>query len=92
MVRIRMKRMGRRHHPTYRLAAVDIRASRDGRVLEELGWFDPHLAPDQQATLKTERIQYWLSVGAQPSDTVRDLLKREGVSKTSAAPAEAAAE
>jgi small subunit ribosomal protein S16 len=77
-----MKRMGRRHCPTYRLAAVDVRASRDGRVLEELGSYDPNQKDRQrQAQLKTDRIQYWLSVGAQPSETVRDLLKREGVAK-----------
>lgn len=80
MVRIRMKRMGRRHRPTYRLAAVDVRASRDGRVLEELGSYDPgNKDSQQQAQLKADRIQYWLSVGAQPTETVRDLLKRQGV-------------
>jgi small subunit ribosomal protein S16 len=82
-VRIRMKRMGRRHRPTYRLAAVDQRASRDGRVIEELGSYDPgHADPDQQYKLNEDRIQYWLGVGAQPSETVRDLLKRKGIQAT----------
>jgi small subunit ribosomal protein S16 len=76
-----MKRMGRRHLPTYRLAAVDVRASRDGKVLEELGSYDPHKDRDQQTQLKSDRIAYWLSVGAQPSETVSDLLKREGIAK-----------
>ena len=81
MVRLRLKRGGRRHRPAYRLAAVDRRSSRDGRVIEELGSYDP-LAKEQdkQITLKRERIEYWLSVGAQPSDTVRNMLKRNGIS------------
>jgi ribosomal protein S16 len=79
-VRLRLKRFGRRHRPSYRVAAMDNRSPRDGRVIEELGLYDP-MAKDsaQQVSLKRERIQYWLSVGAQPSDTVRDLLKREGI-------------
>lgn len=80
MVRIRLKRMGRRHRPTYRIAAVDGRSTRDGRVLEELGFYDPaHKNADLRSNLKTDRIAYWLSVGAQPSDTVSDLLKKNGV-------------
>ncbi len=79
-VRIRLKRIGRRHRPAYRLTAVDSRKARDSKVIEELGWFDP-LKPqdDQQVELKKERIEYWLSVGAQPSDTVRALLKKQSV-------------
>jgi small subunit ribosomal protein S16 len=72
-----MKRMGRRHRPSYRVAAVDIRSTRDGAVIEELGFYDPaNQNPEQQYRLKHERINYWLSVGAQPSETVRSLLKR----------------
>jgi small subunit ribosomal protein S16 len=72
--------MGRRHRPFYRMAAIDSRSKRDGRVIEELGIYDP-LAKDEESVLKvnTERAAYWLSVGAQPSDTVRALLKRRGV-------------
>lgn len=79
-VRIRLKRVGRRHRPAYRVTAVDSRRARDSKVIEELGWYDP-LKPqeDQQVQLKKERIEYWLSVGAQPSDTVRALLKKQGV-------------
>jgi len=79
-VRIRLKRVGRRHRPAYRVTAVDSRRARDSKVIEELGWYDP-LKPqeDQQVELKKERIEYWLSVGAQPSDTVRALLKRQSV-------------
>lgn len=79
-VRLRLTRMGRRHRPFYRMAAYDSRSRRGGRVIEELGHYDP-LAKDEASALKvnTERAAYWLSVGAQPSDTVRALLKRSGV-------------
>jgi small subunit ribosomal protein S16 len=80
VVRLRMKRMGRRHRPFYRINAMDSRSPRDGRVIEELGWYDP-LATEEgkQVSLKAERIKYWLSQGAQPSDTVRNLLKKNGI-------------
>jgi small subunit ribosomal protein S16 len=59
---------------------MDSRSPRDGRVIEELGWYDPNAKdPDKQLSLKRERIEYWLSVGAQPSETVRDLLVKQGV-------------
>jgi small subunit ribosomal protein S16 len=76
-VRLRLKRMGRKHQVLYRLSAMDTRSPRDGRVIEELGWYDPKAKdPEQQVSLNRERIEHWLSVGAQPSDTVRNLLKR----------------
>ena len=79
-VRIRLKRIGRRHHPVYRLAAVDSRRQRDSRVLVELGAYNPVLADkERQVNFKRERIEYWLSVGAQPSDTVRRLLEKLGI-------------
>lgn len=79
-VRLRLKRVGRRHRPSYRVAAVDSRSPRDGRVIEELGSYNPLASdPNQQVVLVRDRIEYWLSVGAQPSDTVRNLLKRQGV-------------
>jgi small subunit ribosomal protein S16 len=77
-----LKRFGRRHRTFYRVNAVDIRRPRDGRVLEELGWYDPeNPQAEKQQNLKRERIEYWLSIGAQPSETVRDLLKRQGILK-----------
>lgn len=78
-VRIRMKKMGRLHRPFYRICAVDARHPRDGRVLEELGTYDP-LIPDTdaRAVLNAERIRYWLSVGAQPSEKVGVLIKKYG--------------
>ncbi len=79
-VRLRLKRIGRRHRASYRLAAVDVRRPRDGKVLEELGTYDPMAVNrEQEVVLKRDRIEYWLSVGAQPSDTVRQILEREGV-------------
>ncbi|HDY64924.1 MAG TPA: 30S ribosomal protein S16 [Phycisphaerae bacterium] len=84
-VRLRLKRMGRTHRSFFRLSAMDSRSPRDGRVIEELGWYDPSAKnPDEEVSLKRERIEYWLSVGAQPSDTVRDLLKKKlGISVAS---------
>lgn len=80
-VRIRLKRVGRRHRPSYRIAAIDRRRPRDSRVIEELGIYDP-VADGGAAhvVLKRDRIDYWLSVGAQPSDTVRRLLATDRTS------------
>ena len=90
-VRIRLKRFGRRHKSFYRVAAVDSRRPRDGRVIEELGWYDPEAKdPTKQVSLKNERIQYWLSVGAQPSETVAGLIKRQADSPEAVAPVAAA--
>ena len=82
-VRIRMKQLGRRHRPFYRICATDGRAPRDGKVLEELGSYDP-MVPDvnARAILKAERIDYWLGVGAQPSDKVKVLIKKYGTDGT----------
>lgn len=78
--RIRLKRFGRRHRSFYRINVMDARTPRDGKAIEELGWYDPHASQeDQRCKLKTERVEYWLGVGAQPSETVRDLFKRAGI-------------
>jgi small subunit ribosomal protein S16 len=61
---------------------MDKRAPRDGRVIEELGWFDPIAPEDKQLSFKADRIDYWLSVGAQPSRTVASLLKRADIDPT----------
>jgi len=78
-VRIRMKKMGRLHRPFYRICAMDSRRPRDGRVLEELGTYDP-LVPetDARAILNAERIKYWLGVGALPTEKVGVLIKKYG--------------
>ena len=82
-VRIRMKKFGRKHQPYFRICAMDIRKPRDGRVLEELGTYDPLIPEtDARALLNGERINYWLSVGAQPSDKVSVLIKKYGVAGT----------
>ena len=82
-VRIRLKRMGRTHRPFYRVCAMDQRSPRNGRVIEELGYYDPLVKEtDARAILQSERIDYWLSVGAQPSDKVRVLIKKYGSNGT----------
>ena len=79
-VKLRMKRFGRLHKSFYRLSAMDCRSPRDGKVIEELGWYDPQAKDaDKQLSLKRERIEYWLKTGAQPSATVASLLKRNGI-------------
>jgi small subunit ribosomal protein S16 len=78
-----MKKMGRKHQPFFRVVAVDQRAARDGRVIEYLGHYDPMLKEtDARASLNAERIDYWLSVGAQPSDKVGVLIKKYGTNGT----------
>ena len=78
-VRIRMKKMGRRHRSFFRICAVDGRNPRDGRVIEELGHYDPNVREtDARAVLKADRIDYWLGVGALPSDKVSVLIKKYG--------------
>lgn len=82
-VRIRMKQLGRKHRPFFRICAMDSRCPRDGRVLEELGIYDPMVPEtDARAILKGERIQYWLSVGALPTDKVKVLIQKYGAEGT----------
>ncbi|MBL7148788.1 MAG: 30S ribosomal protein S16 [Candidatus Cloacimonetes bacterium] len=78
MVKLRLRRMGAIDKPFYRIVAIDSRKKRDGAYLESVGYYDPKTDP---LTLKVdiERSLYWLGVGAQPSDTVRSLLKKAGV-------------
>jgi small subunit ribosomal protein S16 len=78
-----MKRMGRKNREYYRICATDRRSPRDGRVIEELGTYDPHVSEtDARCTLNGPRVDYWLSVGAQPSDAVRVLIRKYGTSGT----------
>lgn len=78
-VRIRLKKMGRKARPFFRFCAVDSRKPRDGKVIEELGYYDPMIREtDARVVLKGERVDYWLSVGAQPSDKVSVLIKKYG--------------
>jgi small subunit ribosomal protein S16 len=79
-VKLRMTRMGRRHRPFFRINAVESRTPRDGRVLEKLGHYDPiEKDPAKQIVLDKERAQYWLDKGAIPSDTVSQILLRQGI-------------
>ncbi len=77
MVKIRLRRMGAKKNPYYRIVVADSRDSRDGRFIEELGTYDP-LADPAQVKVDLERAKYWISNGAQPTDTVRALLKKAG--------------
>jgi len=82
MVRIRMKAFGRRHRPFFRICAMDARAPRDGRAIEELGWYDPLVRnPESREWLNVPRVRYWLSVGAQPTEKVAAILKRHNIHK-----------
>ncbi len=82
-VKIRMKMMGRRHRPFFRVCVTDARTPRDGRVIEEVGYYDPMVPEtDARAVLNNERIDYWVSVGAQLSDRVATLVKKYGTKGT----------
>jgi small subunit ribosomal protein S16 len=78
MVRIRLTRMGAKKKPFYRMVASDQRSPRDGRCIEQLGYYDPLRNP-HQVKLDLARIDYWLSVGAQPSDTASKLIAKARV-------------
>ena len=91
-VRIRMKKMGRAHRHYFRIVAIDHKQPRDGRVIEELGSYDPHLS-DKESRVKLEpsRIKYWMSVGAKPSENVAVFIKKY-MTKFEALEAQAAAD
>ena len=79
-VKLRLKRMGRTNHPFFRLNAIDSRSPRDGRVIEELGHYDPRNKDQgKQFVAKLDRCRYWLDTGAIPSETVSSLLKKSGL-------------
>ena len=78
MVKIRLKRMGMKKMPFYRVVVTDSRSPRDGRFIEEIGYYNPVSNP-VELKLNGERAKYWLETGAQPTDTVRCLLKKGGV-------------
>src|SRR5947207_11772065 len=79
-VKLRLKRMGRSNAAFYRLNAIDSRSPRDGRVIEELGYYDPrNKDQSKQFVAKLDRCRHWLDVGAVPSGTVSSLLKKSGV-------------
>ena len=75
MVKIRLRRMGAKKAPFYRIVVADSRSPRDGRFIEELGVYDP-MAEGDKIKVNMERAKYWIANGAQPTDTVRGLLKK----------------
>ena len=75
MVKIRLRRAGAKKNPYYRIVVADSRAPRDGRFIEEVGTYDP-CHEGAQVTVKQERVDYWIKCGAQPTETVRALLKK----------------
>ena len=77
--KIRLKRIGRRNRPFYRMVAMDSRNRRDGAAIEELGWYNP-IDSNYSYDLKDERILHWLGEGAQPTDAAKKLLRRAGLS------------
>ena len=79
-VKIRLKRMGSKKRPFYRIVVADSRSPRDGRFIETFGTYNP-LTDPETVTLKEEKVMNWLNNGAQPSDTVRNILSRNGVMK-----------
>jgi len=88
-VKMRLARHGATKKPFYRIVVADSESPRDGRYLENVGTYNP-LQDPAQVTLKTDRVLYWLQQGAIPTDTVRNLLKKQGVGAQPAQPAQPA--
>ena len=78
MVKIRLKRMGMKKNPFYRVVVADVRSPRDGRFIEEIGYYDPTKEPSV-VKIDAEKAKQWLDNGAQPTDTVREILKKAAV-------------
>ena len=79
MVSMRLKRFGSKERPDYRIVVIDSREKRQGRAIEEVGHYHPLANKDEQLVIKEDRVKEWLLKGAQPSDTVRNLLNKSGV-------------
>lgn len=77
-VKIRLKRMGKKKAPTYRVVVADARSPRDGRIIENIGWYNPRVEPSA-ININEEKALKWLQNGAQPTDSVESLLKRAGI-------------
>ena len=80
-VKIRLRREGRKKTPMYRIVIADSKAPRDGRFIEIIGQYQPQLS-ENAINLKMDRVEYWMNVGALPTDTVRSLLRRAGILKS----------
>lgn len=79
MVKIRLSRIGKKHYPTYKIVAVHAQEKRESDFLEILGHYDPQKKVGPKVKLEADRIKYWLSVGAQPTDTVKSFLVKESI-------------
>ncbi len=79
MVKIRLKKFGTKKRPDYRIVVQDARKPRDGRTIEEIGQYHPIAAEEGQTVVNVERAQYWLSVGAQPTDIVKSIFNANGL-------------
>ena len=88
-VSIRLRREGAKNRPYYKVVVTDSRSPRDGKFIELIGTYDPKM-PGHNSTLKLDRAEYWISRGAQPSDTVRSLIKKNKKSAANPTPAPAA--
>ena len=91
MVKIRLRRFGKKNTPVYRVVVADGRSPRDGRIIEEIGTYDP-LLKNNNFTLNLDRVDYWLGVGAQASDTVNSFIKKARKGPVEVADEEPAAE
>ena len=89
MVKLRLRRMGAKKRPSYRIVAAESNSPRDGRFIEAIGFYDPLTNP-ATVTLKEDRVKHWLSVGAQPTETVRDIFVRHGLMEKPAAKSQSA--
>lgn len=78
-VKIRLKRVGAKKRPYYRIVVMDSRTARDGRAIDEVGYYQPIEAEDKQVVLKEEKIRDWFKKGARPTDTVKRLLNKKGI-------------
>ena len=81
MVRIRLMRIGSRGRPFYRVVVADQKRARNSKTIEEVGWYNP-LTDPSSISLKRDRVEYWLKHGAQPSESVAQLLKRDGAASS----------
>jgi small subunit ribosomal protein S16 len=91
VVKLRLRRMGAKKRPSYRIVAAESSSPRDGRFIEAIGFYDPLTNP-ATITLKEDRVKHWLSVGAQPTETVRDIFVRHGLMEKPAAKGQTATE
>ena len=78
MVKIRLRRMGAKKAPFYRIVVADSRSPRDGRFIEEIGTYNPRLEPSE-VKVDADKVREWIKNGAQPTETVKSLLKKEGI-------------